>query len=131
MLRVHPTSVEGFVDSEKNCLSVLLIFPGSIPMPIPLIETPDALDTAIAASVQIRRDKMLRRVRNQKIRMGIALGLSGCIALFALTAYLISDYAAARFCALSACVVVAFTCITGAAARKNVVDALREMDRTA
>jgi len=61
-------------------------------MPIPSIETPDALDAAIAASLQSQREKLLRRVRNQRIRMLIALGLSGCIALFALAAYLIGDY---------------------------------------
>jgi energy-converting hydrogenase Eha subunit C len=100
-------------------------------MPRPLTDTPDALDTAIAASVQTRCDKMLRRVRNQKIRMRIALGLSGCIALFALTAYLIGDYAAASFCALNACIVFAFTYIVGVAARKKAADELREMDRPA
>jgi putative Mn2+ efflux pump MntP len=95
----------------------------------PLADTPDAFDAAIAASLQARREKLMRGVRNQRIRMRIALGLSGCIALFALAAYLIGDYAAARFCAMNACVVFAFTCIVGAAARKRAVDALREADR--
>jgi hypothetical protein len=72
----------------------------------------------------------VRRVRNQKIRMAIALGLSGCIALFALAAHLIGDHAAARFCAMNACIVFAFTCIAGAAARKRAVEALREMDQS-
>jgi hypothetical protein len=94
-----------------------------------LIEILDGLDAAIAASLQARREKAVRRVRNQRIRMGIALGLSGCIALFALAAYLIGDYAATRFCAMSACIVFAFTIITGAAARKRAVDALREADQ--
>jgi hypothetical protein len=61
--------------------------------------------------------------------MGIAFGLSGCIALFALTAYLIGDYAAARFCAMTACIVFGLTWIAGAAARKRAVDALREADQ--
>jgi hypothetical protein len=95
-------------------------------MPSPLSDIFDALDAAIVASRQTRREKLLRRVRNQRIRMGIALGLSGCIALLALAAYLIGDYAAARFCAMGACMVFAFTCISGAAARKNAVAALRE-----
>jgi hypothetical protein len=93
-------------------------------MPSPLTETPNALDAAIAASLQTRREKLLRAVRNQIIRMRIALGLTGCIALFALAAYLIGDYAAARGCAMTACVVFAFTCISGAAARKKALDAL-------
>lgn len=99
-------------------------------MPIPLIETPDALDAAIAASLQTRHENLVRRVRNQRIRMFIALALSGCVALFALAAYLIGDYAAARFCAMSACIVFAFTCIAGLAARKRAVDALRQVDQS-
>jgi hypothetical protein len=95
---------------------------------MPLIETPDALDAAIAASLQARREKAVRRVRNQRIRMWIALGLSGCIALIALTAFM-GDSAAARFCAMTACVSFAFTIITGAADRKRAVDALRETER--
>jgi hypothetical protein len=95
-------------------------------MPSPLTHIPDALDAATAASLQVRRERLLRRARNQRIRMRIALGLSGCVALFALAAYLIGDYAAARSCAMTACVVLAFTCISGAAARKKAVEALRE-----
>jgi hypothetical protein len=97
-------------------------------MPIPLTEKPDALDAAIAASLQARRAKLLRGVRNQRIQMRISLGLSGCAALFALTAYLVGDYAAARFCAMTAFVVFALTFIAGAATRKKAVDALRAMD---
>lgn len=77
-----------------------------------------------SASLQTRREKLVRGVRNQRIRMGIALALSACIALFALAAYLIGDHAAARFCAMVACVVFAFTSITGLAARKRALDAL-------
>jgi hypothetical protein len=99
-------------------------------MPTPLIETADAMDAAIAATLLTRCEKLIRRVRNQRIRMRIALGLSTCIALFALTAYLIGDYAAARFCAMSAFIVFAFTIITGAAARKRAVDALRKADQS-
>jgi hypothetical protein len=97
-------------------------------MPSPLTDIPDALDAAIAASLHTHREILPRRVRNQRIRMLIALGLSGCVALFALAAYLIGDYAAARSCAMTACMVLAFTCITGLAARKRALDALRETD---
>jgi hypothetical protein len=76
-------------------------------MPSSLTDTPEALDTAIAASLQAHPEKLNRRVRNQGIRTLVALGLSACIALFALAAYLIDDYAAARFCAMSACIVFA------------------------
>jgi hypothetical protein len=100
-------------------------------MPTPLIETPDALDAAIAASIGARRERLIRGVRNQRIRLCIALGLSGCVALFALAAHLIGDHAAARFCALIAYLVFAFTCVVGAVARKRAVDAVRETDRPA
>jgi hypothetical protein len=100
-------------------------------MPSPLAELPDAFVEATAAGSQSRREKLQRRGRNQRIRTRIALGLSGCVALFALTAYLIGDYAAARSCAMIACTVFAFTCIASAAARKKIADDLREMDRPA
>jgi len=94
-------------------------------MPIP-INAVDLLDAATAASLQSRRETLIRRVRTQKIRLLITLGLSGCVALFALAAYLIGDHAAARFCAMTAYLVLGFTCITGLAARKRALDALRE-----
>ena len=92
-------------------------------MPSRLTNLPEEFAVATAASLQAQREKLVRRVRNQRIRVRIALVLSGCIALFALTAYLIGDYAAARLCAMAACVTLAFTIITGAAARKKAVDA--------
>jgi hypothetical protein len=95
----------------------------------PLTDIPVAMDAAIAASLQIRREKLVRRARNQRIRARIALGLSGCIALFALAAYLIGDYAAARSCTIMACAVLALTFIAGAATRKRAVDALGEADQ--
>jgi hypothetical protein len=98
-------------------------------MPSPLTDLPDALDAAIAASLETRREKLVRRVRNQKIRLLIALGLSGCVALFALATYLIGDHAAARSLAMTAYLVFGFTCITGLAARKRTLDALREADQ--
>jgi hypothetical protein len=102
---------------------------GSDPMPIPLIDAVDLLDAATVASLQSRREKLVRRVRNQKTRLLIALGLSGCVALFALAAYLIGDHAAARSLAMTAYLVFTFTCIAGLAARKRALDALREADQ--
>lgn len=98
-------------------------------MPTPLTNTPDALDAATAASLQSRREKLLRRVRNQRIRMRIALGLSGCIAVFAFTAYLIGDYTAAKFCALIALISFVFNSVSGMAARKAVLEALQRFDQ--
>ena len=96
---------------------------------MPSQDTHDVLDTLIATSLQARREKLVRRVRNQKIRLLIALGLSGCVALFACAAYLIGDHAATRFCAMTAYLVFTFTCITGLAARKRALDTLREADQ--
>jgi hypothetical protein len=91
---------------------------------------PDKLDAAIAASLQAQREKLMRRVRIQKILVRVILGLSGCEALFALAAYLNGDYAAARFCAVTGCIVLAFAYIAQIAARQKAVDALREMDQS-
>jgi hypothetical protein len=95
-----------------------------------LNSAPQELEAALAASLQSRREKLVRAVRNQRIRMRIALGLSGCVTFFALTAYVIGDHAVARGCAMTACIVFAFTFIAGAAARKKAADALREMDQS-
>jgi hypothetical protein len=94
---------------------------------MPSQHTPDKLDALIAASLQSRREKLQRRAQNQKTRMLIALALSGCVALFALAAHLIGDHAAARSLAMTA-YLFGFTCVTGLAARKRAVDALREAD---
>jgi hypothetical protein len=98
-------------------------------MPASLTDLPDEFIAAIAASLQARHENLVRRVRNQRVRMFIALGLSGCVAVFALTAYLIGDHAAARSLTMIACIVFGFTCIAGLAARKRAVEALRETDQ--
>jgi hypothetical protein len=99
-------------------------------MPSPVTELPDEFVAATAASLQARREKLTRRVRIQRILVRVILGLSGCEALFALAAYLNSDYTAARFCAVTGCIVFAFAYIAQIAARKKAVDALREMDQS-
>jgi hypothetical protein len=98
-------------------------------MPDSLIGSSNVLDAAINASRQARRQNLARRLRNQKIRTRIVLGQTGCIGLFAIAASLIGDYAAARFCAMMSCIVLAFSLVAGAAARKKTADALRETDR--
>jgi hypothetical protein len=97
---------------------------------MPSQDTPDLFDTLIAASLQSRREKLLRRVRMQKVLVRIVFGLSACEALFALAACLNGDYAAARFCAVTGCIVFAFAYIAQMDARKKAVDALREMDQS-
>jgi hypothetical protein len=71
-------------------------------MPGPVSDLPDEFVAATTASLQTGREKLWRRVRNQKLRMPLTFRLSGCVALFALAAYLIGDYAAARFRAMVA-----------------------------
>ena len=97
---------------------------------MPSQDTHDVLDTLIATSLQARREKLVRRVRMQKVLVRIVFGLSACEALFALAAYLNGDYAAARFCAITGCIVFAFAYIAQVAARKKAVAALREMDQS-
>jgi len=96
----------------------------------PLIDTPQALDEAIAASRTTRREKLERAVRNQSIRTRVAYVLAGCIALFALVAFAAGDRAAATFITAIACTTIIFTFIAGEASRKKAVDALREMDQS-
>jgi hypothetical protein len=98
-------------------------------MPSPSTDLPEAFVTATTVSLQARREKLMRRLRNQRILIRIVLGLSGCEALFALAAYLNGEYPVARFCAITGFIVFAFAYIAGRAARKKAVNALREVDQ--
>jgi hypothetical protein len=60
-------------------------------MPSPLIDTPQALDAAIAASRHARREKLVRAVRNQRIRTQVAFVLSAGVAIFSLVAFFFAD----------------------------------------
>jgi hypothetical protein len=99
-------------------------------MPSPMIDMPQALDAAIAAGREARREKLLRTARNQRIRTRMALGLSGCIAVGALAAFFLAgDREAAALIAVMACITVNVTIISGQAGRKKVIESLREMDQ--
>jgi hypothetical protein len=95
------------------------------------IDTPQALDVAIAAGLQSRRERLIRAVRIQRIRIRAAYGLSACVALCALAAFVAGDPKAAAISAVTACVTFSFTFIAGEAGRKQAVDALRETDQSA
>jgi hypothetical protein len=56
-----------------------------------LINTPQALDAAIAASRHARRERLVRAVRNQRIRTRVAFGLSAGVAICALLAFFCAD----------------------------------------
>jgi hypothetical protein len=99
-------------------------------MPSPVTDLPHEFVVATATSLKAKREKLMRRMRNQRIRVRVILCLSGCEALFALAAYLYGDYAAARFCAVTGCVLFGFAYIIGAAARNKAADEVRGMDQS-
>jgi len=97
-------------------------------MPRPLIDTPQALDAAIAASRHTRREKLVRAARNQRIRTQVAFGFAGCIAIFALVAFFFAgDIEAAALIAMIACLTFGVTFTAGKAGQKKSADSLREM----
>jgi hypothetical protein len=99
-------------------------------MPTQPIDTPDIMDALIAASLQTRRAKLLRVVRNQRIRTRFVYGCSGCIALLALAAvFLAHDNEAAVIISLMAIVTFTFAYFASRARQKKLADSLRQMDR--
>jgi hypothetical protein len=100
-------------------------------MPAPLIDTPQALDVAIAAMRHGRREKLLRAARNQRIRTQVAFVLSAVIATFAVVAFFFAvDREASVILALISCMSVCWTYAAGKTGRKKAVDALRGTDQS-
>jgi hypothetical protein len=98
----------------------------------PLIDTPPALDSAIAASLQVSREKLVRAIRNQRLRARMAFGLSGCVALLALAAFFVAhDIEASAVIAMMAFLTFGLTCWASKLGRNKVVNELREMDQGA
>ena len=94
------------------------------------IATPEALDDLIAASLQTRRDKLVRAARNQRIRTRFAYGCSGCIVLLALAAlFLARDPDAGAILTTMALVTLTFAYLAGRVNQKKLADSLREMDQ--
>ena len=97
----------------------------------PSIDTPQALDAAIAASRQVRREKLLRAVRNQKIRTSVSFAMGACVALCSpLALFVAHDTEAAIVCALIGCISLGFTSVAAKAGRMKALDSLREMDQS-
>lgn len=96
----------------------------------PLIDTPEALDAAIAASRHARRETLLRAARNQRLRTRIGFVLSGSAFICALIAFAAGDREAAALVALMACVSFSVTYVAGKAGQKKAIDSLHEMDRS-
>ncbi len=94
------------------------------------INAPQALDAAIAAGREAQREKLLRTVRNQRIRIGVALAMSGCVAIGASAAFFLAgDREAAAVIAMMAFMCAIFAIISGRAGRKKVLDSLRPIDQ--
>ena len=99
-------------------------------MSSPLIDTPQALDEAIAASRQSRREKVVRAIRNQRIRTQVAFALAACIFLSALVAFFVArDSRAAMLLFVIATITSFTTAAAGNAGRKKSLNSLQEMDQ--
>jgi hypothetical protein len=98
-------------------------------MSSPLIATPQALDAAIVASRQIHRERLVRAVRNQRIRTWVACWMTGCIVFFAFLAFFVAhDLEAARVLSVIAVITGFIVAIAGSAGRKRALNALKEID---
>ena len=94
-------------------------------MPTPLIDTPQALDAAIEASIKSRREVLLRDVRGEGFRL--AEILAGLVALCA-CAELVVEPKRAGYAAFIACLSIASVYVGRRARQKEAVRKLREMD---
>lgn len=99
-------------------------------MPSPLRDTLEALEAATQVSLNVRHERLMRAVRNQRIRTGVVFGLAACTALFSLAAFVAGDREAAAVIALMACLTFGVACVVGKAGRKKAADSLREMDES-
>lgn len=95
-----------------------------------LIDTPQTLDEAIAASRQSRREKLVRAIRNQRIRTQVASALAACVLLLALVAFFVAhDSKAAMLLFMIGTLTSFTTAAAGNATRKKSLKSLREMDQ--
>jgi hypothetical protein len=102
-----------------------------MPVSEPLIDTPRALDEAIAASRGLRRDRLERAIRSHGLRAGLVFGMSGCIGLCAPVALFVAhDRAAAAVIALMAVSTFAFAYVAWRFGRNKALDELQEFDQT-
>jgi hypothetical protein len=98
-------------------------------MPTQSTVTPEALDALIAASLQSRREALLRSARRQRIATRVAFGLSGLIALGVPAALLAGDDNAAVLVASIALITFIVTFVVWKNGRNRTADSLRKMDR--
>jgi len=99
-------------------------------MSSPLINTPQALDEAIAAGRQSRREKLVRTIRNQRIRTRVAFALAACVFLLAFVAFFVArDLRAATLIFMIGIITSFTTAAAGNAGRKKSLNLLQEMDQ--
>jgi len=93
------------------------------PMPTQPAATPEALDALIAASLQSRREALMRSARRQRIATRVAFSCSGCITLLALAAFFLArDPDAGAILTTMALVTLTFAYLAGKANQKKLAE---------
>ena len=108
----------------------LKVFTEMEQMPSPSIDTPEALNAAIATARQTRRKKLLHVAEGKAIRIRLAYGCTAFVALCAVGAVWAGDRLAVALLGILAYVVVTVVCITIRAARRRALRELQEMELT-
>jgi hypothetical protein len=96
-------------------------------MPNRLIDTPQALDAAIEASVQSRRESLLRAARGEGMRL--AEVLAGLVALLAIAEFFVEPKRAG-YAAFIACLSIGSVYVSRKARQKKAIRELREMEKS-
>jgi hypothetical protein len=99
-------------------------------MPSPLIDTPEALDAAIATAAQTRRERLLHIAGGKGIRIRVAYACAAFVGLCAVAALLAGDRLAATTLAIEACVLMGVVFIAISAARRKARRELQEIELT-
>ncbi len=98
-------------------------------MPSPSIDIPEAFEAAVKAGQQVRRERLLRGVRNRSLRTGVVIGLAVGTVVLAFAAFVAGDREAAILIGVMASLTTGAACAGWSAGRKKAEDLLRELDR--
>jgi hypothetical protein len=96
-------------------------------MQSPLIDSPEALDAAIATAVQTRRKKLLHIAAGKGIRVRVAYACTVFVAICAVAAFLAGDRLAATMLGIEAGALISFISIAISAARRKALRDLQEL----
>jgi hypothetical protein len=96
-------------------------------MQSPLIDSPEALDAAIATAVQTRREKLLHIAEGKGIRVRVAYACTAFVAICAVAALLAGDRLAATMLGIEASVLSGVVAIAISAARRKALRELQEL----